>query len=166
LYAAVETAARARQNPGFAPRSMPGNDSVFPLIVLDTNVVLDWLLFDDRRMATLAAALTAGRVRWVASEPMREELCRVLLRGIATRPGQATDSIVAAFDRWSARVEPAAASLAPSLRCSDADDQKFVDLAVQMRASDLISRDRAVLRLAGAARGVGLRIVVPERWTG
>ncbi len=50
--------------------------------------------------------------------------------------------------------------------CSDEDDQMFVDLALQARASALISRDRAVLRLARAAKALGLAIVVPERWQG
>ncbi len=137
-----------------------------PVIVLDTNVVLDWLLFDDPRSAPLASAVMAGGVRWVASLPMRSELDRVLRRGIASRPDHPTDAVVAAFDRWSAPVEPAFASPAHCMRCSDADDQKFVDLAMQMRASYLISRDRAVLRLARAARTFGVRIVVPERWEG
>jgi predicted nucleic acid-binding protein len=138
----------------------------FPSLVLDTNVVLDWLLFADPRVAPLAAAVTAGRVRWVASAAMRVELDRVLKRGIASRPGHATDTVMMAFDRWAAGLEPASATIPPSLRCSDEDDQMFVDLALQARASALISRDRAVLRLARAAKALGLAIVVPERWQG
>ena len=137
-----------------------------PSLVLDTNVVLDWLLFADPRVAPLAAAVTSGRVRWIASAAMRAELDRVLKRGIASRPGHATDTVVRAFDRWAADVEPASAPTPRSLRCSDEDDQMFVDLALQARASALISRDRAVLRLARAAKSLGLAIVVPERWQG
>jgi predicted nucleic acid-binding protein len=150
---------------GLSPASSVVVDAP-PLIVLDTNVVLDWLLFDDPRAARLAGAVQAGRVRWIASPPMRCELDRVLRRGIASRPGHATDAVVSAFDRWSVAAEPVPAPPLPRLRCSDVDDQKFIDLAVQARASFLISRDRAVLRLAGAARGLGLAIVVPERWQG
>ena len=135
-----------------------------PLLVLDTNVVLDWLLFADPRMAPLAAAVTSGRVRWGASSAMRAELDRVLKRGIASRPGHATDTVIAAFDRWAADVEAASAPVRGSLRCSDKDDQMFVDLALQVRATALVSRDRAVLRLAPAAKLLGLAIVVPERW--
>jgi len=50
------------------------------------------------------------------------------------------------------------------LRCSDGDDQKFIDLAVASGAIWLISRDRAVLRLARRASAFGLAIVTPERW--
>ncbi len=51
-----------------------------PSIVLDTNAVLDWLYFRDPRCSTLAEAMTARRVRWIASDPMRDELERVLGR--------------------------------------------------------------------------------------
>jgi uncharacterized protein len=137
---------------------------ILPPLVLDTNVVLDWLLFADPRAAAVADAVTSGRVRWIASAPMREELERVLRRGIATRPGHATDAILTAFDRWVGRVEAASDPARFSIRCADVDDQKFIDLALAMRASALISRDRAVLRLARAAAPHGLRIVVPEDW--
>ena len=127
--------------------------------------MLDWLLFDDLRFAQVADAITSGRLRWIATAPMRDELDRVLRRGIASRPGHATDAIVAAFDRWTMMVDEPMPAFTPSLRCGDADDQKFIDLAVQQRDAVLVSRDRAVLRLSRAAAVVGLRIVVPERWS-
>ena len=140
--------------------------AVHRVVVLDTNVVLDWLLFTDPRAVPVAAAVTAGAVRWVATEAMRGELERVLLRGIAAKPRQPIDEVMKAFDRWSTRVEPAPGASLPSLRCSDADDQMFIDLAFQVGAAALLSRDRAVLRLAGPALRSGLRIVVPEHWAG
>jgi hypothetical protein len=53
------------------PASSPGEA---PCIVLDTNVVLDWLYFRDVRCAALADAVTEHRVRWIASAPMRDEI--------------------------------------------------------------------------------------------
>jgi predicted nucleic acid-binding protein len=50
------------------------------------------------------------------------------------------------------------------LRCTDPDDQMFVDLALEAGARWLVSRDRAVLRLARPALPLGLAIVAPERW--
>jgi predicted nucleic acid-binding protein len=52
-----------------------------PSVVLDTNVVLDWLLFNDPSVAKLAAAVVGGRVRWLATAAMRDELTHVLGRG-------------------------------------------------------------------------------------
>ncbi len=155
---------KAAQNHAPEPDEFSVNLALSPLIVLDTNVVLDWLLFDDPRVAPVARAVMAGRARWIASASMRDELDRVLRRGIASRPQHPTGTVMVAFDRWSTSVESASPAFVPSLRCSDPDDQKFIDLAVQQRAAMLVSRDRAVLRLARAATAVGLRIVVPERW--
>ena len=52
-----------------------------PAIVLDTNVVLDWLLFRNPACDALNAALMAGDIQWIASAAMREELAHVLARG-------------------------------------------------------------------------------------
>ena len=54
------------------------------VIVLDTNVVLDWLLFNDPSSNLFAAAIARREVRWAASPAMRDELVEVLRRGLAT----------------------------------------------------------------------------------
>ena len=41
------------------------------MIVLDTNVVLDWLLFNDPSSAHFAKAIAECGLRWVASQAMR-----------------------------------------------------------------------------------------------
>ena len=41
-------------------------------------------------------------------------------------------------------------------RCTDPDDQKFLDLALHAHAKWLVSRDKALLRLARKARPLGL----------
>ena len=51
---------------------MAANDA----LVLDTNVVLDWLLFCDERVAALAGAIESGAVRWLCCGPMRAEFER------------------------------------------------------------------------------------------
>jgi predicted nucleic acid-binding protein len=50
------------------------------------------------------------------------------------------------------------------LRCTDADDQKFIDLACAAPARWLVSRDRAVLKLRRRAATDGLVIVTPDGW--
>jgi predicted nucleic acid-binding protein len=45
--------------------------------------------------------------------------------------------------------------------CSDIDDQKFLDLAYSSGAQVLITKDRALLKLARRASGT-LRIVTPD----
>jgi putative PIN family toxin of toxin-antitoxin system len=116
-------------------------------LVLDTNIVLDLLVFDDPATGALQAGLRDDSLAWRVTGAMRLELERVLAYPlIAVRlaaSGRALVDVLAQFDRLS-RLAPDAA--AAPVRCSDRDDQIFVDLAVAHRAV-LISKDRQVLRL-------------------
>ena len=136
-----------------------------PAIVLDTNVVLDWLVFKDPSAHALAAAIVRKQVRWVATAAMRGELVDVLQRGLAAARGA---DIFEVLSTWDACVEPCAEPPVPpvttGLRCTDADDQKFLDLALATHARWLLSRDRAVLRLARRAALRGTTIAAPEAW--
>jgi uncharacterized protein len=134
-----------------------------PDAVLDTQVVLDWLVFRDLSAAALGAAITDGRLSWIASAAMRAELEQVLDRGVASawRPDRA--AVADAFDRLSRRVESAPLPM-PGLRCSDPDDQMFIDLALSAPAAWLFTRDRALLRLARRARERGVVVLRPADW--
>ncbi len=127
--------------------------------MLDTNIVLAWLLFEDPGCERLDAAIVAARLRWVASAAMRDELVHVLGRGIANGRKRDARSVLERWERWAMIVEPSDRPSPRDLRCSDTDDQKFIDLALQVGASALVSRDRAVLKLARRAALHGLTIV-------
>jgi len=121
-------------------------DEVRP-IVLDTNIVLDLLLFDDLAAQPLKLALSSKKCQWLATAPMREELLRVLdypkLKArLALRQLDAAQ-VLRQFDAQ-VRLVDVAARVKPV--CSDPDDQKFIDLAVAHRAT-LLSKDHAVLCL-------------------
>jgi len=133
-------------------------------LVLDTNIVLDWLVFDDPDVVGVRGAITSGRMCWVASPTMRDELESVLARGslLAWRPDPGR--IWSTWHRWATMVAPRAMPPVHQLRCTDPDDQKFVELALQVGASALLSRDRALLRLAGRARDRGLAIMTSAAW--
>lgn len=127
--------------------------------MLDTNVWLDCLVFGDPAAQPLWRTLGTG-LQPVASPRMRAELQAVLLRpSIAGRHPRSTGAI-AGFDAI-ARVcadEPPASPL----RCSDPADQMFLDLACAQQARWLLSRDRALLKLARqAARHHGILILTP-----
>ncbi|OUM02634.1 PIN domain-containing protein [Variovorax sp. JS1663] len=130
-------------------------------IVIDTNIALDLLVFDDPGCAALAAALEAGEVQWIATAAMREEFARVLgyplVAARLARNGREAGAVLAAFDR---RVQPVAdAPRAPCL-CADPDDQVFVDLAVAHRAR-LFSKDRALLEMRRPLAALGVEVGVP-----
>ena len=126
-------------------------------IVIDTNIVLDLLVFDDPRWAPLRAALAAGELRWLATAAMRDELLRVLGYPLIARrlekDARQAQAVMAAFDEQVHTVAdvPARARFV----CKDPDDQIFIDLAVA-HCAPLRSKDRAVrvLRKRLAALGV------------
>lgn len=114
-------------------------------IVLDTNIVLDLLVFNDAATPPLREALRAGRLQWVATAPMRDELERVLAYPqIAKRLdfyGLSAAQVLQAHD---AQVQTVDVPPKASVTCKDPDDQKFIDLAVAQRCT-VLSKDHAVL---------------------
>ncbi|WP_077001379.1 putative toxin-antitoxin system toxin component, PIN family [Variovorax sp. KK3] len=135
-------------------------------VVIDTNIALDLLVFDDPGCAALVVALDAGAVRWIATAAMRGELKRVLgypliAARLASR-GRLAASVLEAFDRRVEMVEDA--PRAPCL-CDDVDDQVFVDLAVAHRAR-LFSKDRAVLDLRRRLAVHGVEVGALRDWVG
>lgn len=133
-------------------------------IVLDTNVVLDWLLFEDPAVAPLRSALATGRVVAVSRADCTEELRRVLNYPKLKLDRTRQDCL---FDRFNALVRsfdgPAIATRLP--QCADRDDQKFLELARDAQASCLLSKDKRVLVL-GRPRAAPLpfRIQTPIVW--
>ena len=127
--------------PGFSPaRKAP--------VVIDTNIVLDIFVFNDAAAKPVRQALEAGALDWIATQPMRDELARVLaypkiVPRLAFYQLNA-DDVLASFDSH-ARLREVAAKAC--LSCSDPDDQKFVDLAVAGQ-SLLLSKDRHLLSMS------------------
>lgn len=121
-------------------------------IVLDTNIVLDLFVFNDPATPPLAQALREGALRWIASQPMRDELERVLAyTHIIPRLAYYEMSAGDVLQRFDAGVQLVDVASKVPLTCKDADDQKFIDLAVAHQAV-LLSKDKAVLALAKRMR--------------
>ncbi|MGZ5758414.1 MAG: PIN domain-containing protein [Caldimonas sp.] len=134
-------------------------------LVIDTNVVLDWLAFRHPVGAQLEEALTSGQCRWLCTRAMRDELAHVVARESLERWAIDADAVLAVFDALGVDAgTPPPLCAAERLRCSDPDDQHFVDLAITQRVHALLTRDRAVLRLASRARPFGVLIATPEVW--
>ena len=132
-------------------------------VVIDTNVLLDWLVFGDPGVARLSAALRDGRLHWVATQPMLDELRHVLGRPpLSARRADHVEDAIGQFCRLVA-APPAAP---PRMLCTDPDDQKFIDLALHRRSPWLISRDRALLKLRRRAQAFGVRVCLPAGWDG
>ena len=125
-------------------------------LVLDTNIVLDLLVFADPAVRPLPPLLASGALRWIAAPAMRVELERVLgYPQIAPRLdyyGLSAAQVLQAFDAQTHTVAPAPRA---SAVCKDPDDQQFIDLAVQHGAI-LLSKDQAVLRLRKRLMALGV----------
>jgi uncharacterized protein len=133
--------------------------------VIDTNVALDWLAFRHPAGASLEEALTSGRCRWLCTRAMRDELAHVVARESLRRWTIDADAVLAVFDALGVDVgTPPLLCAAERLRCSDPDDQQFIDLAIAQRVHALLTRDRALLRLASRARRFGVGVATPEDW--
>jgi putative PIN family toxin of toxin-antitoxin system len=140
-----------------------------PLLVLDTNVVLDWVAFRDPRVQPIVAAIERGALRAATSGACLQELRRVL--GYAEVKLDAAAQALA-FERYAAHAmvfDIPETAVAPDLPlCEDPDDQKFLELAWHARASHLVTRDKALLKLARrAAESGGFDVLAPDaflRW--
>jgi putative PIN family toxin of toxin-antitoxin system len=126
-------------------------------ILLDTNIVLDVLVFNDPATPPLLAALQSGGLCWIASQPMRDELERVLAyTHIVPRLAFYRLSAADVLARFDAMVHIVEVAPKVQLTCKDADDQKFIDLAAAHQGI-LLSKDHAVLALAKRLRAFGVQ---------
>lgn len=121
-------------------------------LVLDTQVWLDWLVFDDPSVRPLRAAIDAGRAEVLIDAACIAELERVLGYPLARRSVDAA-ACLAACRKVARRVETPTGeggTRSPWAlpQCRDPDDQKFVTLAAHAEADVLVSRDRELLRLS------------------
>lgn len=127
-------------------------------LILDTNVVLDLLHYQDKAVQPIAAALAAGRITCLADETTLDELSRVLTYpAFSLTPENAGELL----DRYRQQVETIPPGPVPRLPCcKDPDDQKFLELAVRGAADLLVSKDKALLHLKGR-QGLPFRICTP-----
>jgi putative PIN family toxin of toxin-antitoxin system len=132
-----------------------------PLAVIDTQVLLDWLLFADPSVTRWVTAIERGEVCWIACVAMRTEFAHMVGHPRFARWQPESERALSIFDRHAEmQTDPAARS--SWLRCRDADDQVFIDLALAHRARWLLTRDKALLSLARPARVLGVEILKPQ----
>ncbi len=131
-------------------------------LVLDTNVWLDWLVFDDPGIKPLQAAVAAGSAEIVINSDCEAELLRVLaypLQKWTLDPGRQAACITACRAVAHKAEMPCFINL-PA--CADSDDQKFLELAAGAGAHYLLSRDQALLVLANRRPPLPFHIVTPQ----
>lgn len=139
-------------------------------LVLDTNVVIDWLVFAHPYLESFRERVVRQEVLVLTNALATAELARVLeypeLALDADRRGQVLASYakqvsLAAMPNGFAAD---ALLLPPSFpRCRDHDDDAFLALAFHSSANGLVTRDKALLKLRKRVRKFGLPILdVPQ----
>ena len=135
-------------------------------LVLDTNVCLDLFMFRDPRWQALQQAMASGEVEAVTRADCRREFELVLAYEKMGLSPHEQSAILAEFDRCIALLTSDPTEALPALpSCKDGDDQKFLELAAAAGADALITKDKALLKLARKTLRLGLfRIFSPEAW--
>jgi len=136
-----------------------------PRLVLDTNVWLDWLVFDDPSIAPIKAAVAADRAQVFIDAACEAELERALGYDLGKRTVDIA-ACIAECRRVARRIDSSApeAERARLPACRDPDDQKFLEAALAAGAGFLVTKDRALLDLA--RRATPFRILTPEGFAG
>lgn len=139
-------------------------------LVIDTNVVLDWLFFQMPMLKRLTDSVDAGRVTVHTHPLLIEEFQRVLAFPQFKAPESVRPIIVEMYRKQSVP-QPLDAELLLRNdglpegfpRCRDPDDERFLALAWHSKADALVSRDKALLKLKRRVQPFGFGILtVPE----
>ena len=135
-------------------------------VVLDTNIWLDWLVFNDLSLLYLKRAFLERKTEIFIDAACEAELERVLGYDLA-RHSLDADAQAACLAE-SRRIAQHVGGAAPEAererlpRCVDPDDQKFLELALAAQADALVTKDHKLLELA--RRTKAFRILNPRRF--
>jgi uncharacterized protein len=146
-----------------------GRDCEYHLrLVLDTNVVLDWLAFSAPVLAGFREQVAEGRVQVITDTFAIDELRRVLprreLKLDFTRQQTVLEHYLARTSPVSAITESRDDALPHGFpSCRDPDDNPFLELTYRSKALALVSKDRAVLRLRRRVRPYGFAVMTVEQ---
>ena len=132
-----------------------------PIVIMDTNALLDWRVFKDPAAHPIAQAIITGQMRWLACPSMEQEWHQVWPRSYlkAWQPDPMLTLTV--FKHAEFVDEPPRCPL----RCKYPDDQVFIDLALHVSAQWLFSKDAALLKLAKRAKLRGTQVMTLQQWT-
>ena len=128
-----------------------------PRLVLDTNVILDLLVFQDPAAEAVRMALDAKLVDAVRTEESMLELIDVIQRPRFKLNEEQQQAILKRWESSTRLLENTTIEPAP-FTCRDQDDQVFLDMAYSLRPALLLSKDLRVLELQAIAKQHGVEI--------
>jgi uncharacterized protein len=134
-------------------------------LVLDTNVWLDWLVFDDPGLVSLRTSVAAGDAEIIIDAACEAELIRVLGYPLQKWTLDATRQVACLEQCRSLALRVETQATTPLPRCADPDDQIFLELAAHAGAAYLITKDRDLLALARSHPPLAFHIMTPAEFT-
>jgi putative PIN family toxin of toxin-antitoxin system len=117
-------------------------------VVLDTAVVVSALLFETGRLSYVRDAWTTGPLLPLVSRDTTTELLRVLGYPRFDLSREEVETVLSAYLPFVEAVD-VEGDLRRLPRCSDPDDQMFVELAHVGAAEALVTGDQALLAMKG-----------------
>lgn len=133
-------------------------------VVIDTNVCLDLFVFCDPRWDILLSGLKDGSIKAITRDDCRQEWLAVLHYPHLPINDVSRVQTMIAFDEFISCVTPAQRNILLP-KCSDKDDQKFLEIACDAGAETLITKDKALLKLARKIKqSAGFTIATPEQF--
>ena len=114
-------------------------------VVFDTNTVVSALLFEHGQLSWLRDHWRSGEVKSLISKPTIDELIRVLAYPKFDLKKVGIEALLADYLPFTSAVTVQPRLQSP--KCSDINDQMFVDLCIQGQADVLVTGDRALLAM-------------------
>ena len=135
-------------------------------VVIDTNVCVDLFVFRDSRYQSLLDALRDGRLQAVTNEHCRKEWLFILGYPHLPLNEESKAAAIAAYDSLITLLSVDAVPEGIVLPvCKDKEDQKFIQLAYAAKAALLLTKDKALLKLARRTARMDLfAIASPDAW--
>ena len=122
-------------------------------VILDTNVLLDIFVFRDERSLLLQQMIQNQERQLIYCQAMHDEFIDVLSRSQFQLNQFHQEAIL---HQWLNLANQVVLTESAPLRCSDPDDQIFIDLAYQTRPSLLVSKDNALIMLRKRLAGLNI----------
>src|SRR5262249_50275248 len=136
---------------------------------LDTNIVLDWLHFDDPRIVPIRDDIAAGKLIALTHSLAIGELQRVLSYPGLKLDARRREEILRNYLAQTTRLDLETDLTRDRLNlpkgfptCRDPNDQFLFALSFHGKADLLITYDKRVLKLARRVARFGFRIVQPK----
>ena len=120
-----------------------------PTVILDTNIVMDILVFKDPSVAPIVKAIDDDRLIPLLHPETFAELVDVLGRSMFKLMSDEVDA--KALD-WHSRCRFISGELPPNTYCKDQEDDKFFQLALLTHCPFLITKDKLVLKARKRAK--------------